>query len=273
MSFKTFWKESSFAFVVKRVMVAMVIVVVLAWLTLFLLDRYTHHGESVKVPDLQGLFFAEAESLLAQMDLYAEVIDSMYVKDKPLGSIVQQTPSPDLTVKKNRAIYLVINKKQVYMVPLPRVTDVSLRQAEAILNSIGLRISNIIYQPSEFKDLVIDMTYRGEQVEEGTRIPEGAGVVLTVGSGMGSAQSAVPNLIGLPYTQARNITLDAMFVIGSVDYDFPPDNDEDVYIVYRQSPAYGGDLPTGSRINIWLTKDSDKVLNADIENEDDDPFF
>lgn len=250
----------------------MVIVIVLAWLTLFLLDRYTHHGESVKVPDLQGLFFAEAESLLAQMDLYAEVIDSMYVKDKPLGSIVQQTPSPNLTVKKNRAIYLVINKKQVYMVPLPHVTDVSLRQAEAILNSIGLRISNIIYQPSEFKDLVINISYQGKQIEEGMRIPEDAGVVLTVGSGMGTDQSIVPDLIGMAYQHAKNLALDAMFIIGSVDYDEPPNDDEEAYVVYRQSPASGNESPSGSRINIWLTKDRDKILIQD-ENSADDPFF
>ena len=101
MNFKTFWKESLAGFIIKRVLLALLIVVVLAWVTLLLLDRYTHHGESVRVPDLQGLFVEEAQSLLANYALYPEVIDSVYVKDKPLGTIVEQVPPANSSVKKS----------------------------------------------------------------------------------------------------------------------------------------------------------------------------
>ncbi len=274
MNFKSFWKDSLAAFIIKRLIAATLIIVALAWGVLFLLDLYTHHGESVKVPDLQGLFLEEAQNLLHNQQLYAEVIDSVYIKGKALGTIVQQIPSPDLPVKKNRAIYLILNKRQVNMVPFPNLRDVSLRQAEAMMNSLGLRISNIIYQPSEFKDLVIDVNYMGERVEVGTRIPEGASVSLVVGSGLGGDLSIVPNLRTLSYDEARDMLLSHMFVLGAVEYDYPPEGDENAYFIYRQSPEPDTGLAVGSRVNIWLSKDMTKALHGAYDDaEEDDPFF
>jgi beta-lactam-binding protein with PASTA domain len=274
MNFKTFWKESLAGFIIKRVLLALLIVVVLAWVTLLLLDRYTHHGESVRVPDLQGLFVEEAQSLLANYALYPEVIDSVYVKDKPLGTIVEQVPPANSSVKKNRSIYLILNNRQVNMIPLPDVNDVSVRQADALLNSLGLSVSGIIYSPSEFKDLVIDVSFMGQSIVPGTRLPEGSSVTLIVGSGVGSEISYIPDLVGRTYLNAKNEAIASMFVIGAVNYDVPPLGDENEYIIYKQNPEAEEEMPAGTRINIWLTKDQDLIeqsLNNRFEEEEE--FF
>ena len=109
MGFKTFLKESIAGFILKRIVLAIVIVIALAWITLIVLDHYTHHGESVTVPDLQGLYVEEARSLLENYDLYVQVIDSVYMKEKALGTIVEQIPPANSSVKKNRSIYLILN--------------------------------------------------------------------------------------------------------------------------------------------------------------------
>ena len=133
MDFKTFWRESIAGYIVKRILLAIVIVIALAWITLIVLDQYTHHGESVTVPDLQGLYVEEAQNLLENYDLYTQVIDSVYVKEKALGTIVEQIPPANSSVKKNRSIYLILNKRQVKMIPFPDVNDVSFRQADALI--------------------------------------------------------------------------------------------------------------------------------------------
>ena len=250
MNFKTFWKETIAGFIIKRVLLALLIVIVLAWVTLLLLDRYTHHGESVRVPDLQGLFVEEAQSILANYALYPEVIDSVYVKDKPLGTIVEQVPSANSSVKKNRSIYLILNKRQMNMVPFPDVNDISVRQADALLKSLGLSVSGVIYSPSEFKDLVIDVSYMGQSIVPGTRLPEGSRVTLIVGSGVGSEISYVPDLVGRTYVNAKNEAIVSMFVIGAVNYDIPPAGDENEYIIYKQKPEAGEEIPNKTRINI-----------------------
>jgi len=273
MNFKTFWKETIAGFIIKRVLLALLIVIVLAWVTLLLLDRYTHHGESVRVPDLQGLFVEEAQSILANYALYPEVIDSVYVKDKPLGTIVEQVPSANSSVKKNRSIYLILNKRQMNMVPFPDVNDISVRQADALLKSLGLSVSGVIYSPSEFKDLVIDVSYMGQSIVPGTRLPEGSRVTLIVGSGVGSEISYVPDLVGRTYVNAKNEAIVSMFVIGAVNYDIPPAGDENEYIIYKQKPEAGEEMPSGTRINIWLTKDQNLIEQSMNNRFEEEQFF
>ncbi len=276
MDFKTFWKESTAGYIIKRIVLAIVIFVALAWITLIVLDSYTNHGESVTVPDLQGLYVEEAENILEKYDLYSQVIDSVYVKEKALGTIVEQIPPANSSVKKNRSIFLILNKKQLNMIPFPDVNDVSFRQADALIKSLGLQVSHVVYRPSEFKDLVIDVSYNGMHIEPGTRLPEGSAIVLVVGSGFGEFSSNIPSLIGKNIIHARNEAISSSFILGSVSYDIPPDGDDDKYMIYKQTPEFGKSMPEGTRINVWLTKDRvliDQAIRNQYVEEEEEAFF
>lgn len=274
MGFKEFYKNSLVAFVIKRILLAIIIFIGLAWITLFILDEYTNLGESVEVPNLQGLYIEEAQSKLRQFNLYAEVIDSVYFSEKPLGTIVEQIPAALSHVKRNRAIFLIMNKQQLRTIPLPELNDVSVRQAEALLKSLGLGVSSVEYRPSEFKDLVIDVLYQGNRISAGTRLVEGSSVQLIVGSGIGEGVSTVPSLLGLSLNDARSNALSMSFILGSVNVT---ENSESATLyVYRQSPSPGSKMPFGSRINVWLTSDQDKMKNSLKEqsaSEQEEVFF
>jgi beta-lactam-binding protein with PASTA domain len=273
MDFKTFWKESTAGFIIKQILLAIIIVVVLAWVTLLLLDKYTHHGESVTVPDLQGLYQEEARNILEPYDLYPMVIDSIYVKDKPLGTIVEQIPPANSSVKKNRSIFLILNKREAKLIPFPEVNDVSVRQAEALIKSLGLNVSNIFYRPSEFKDLVIDVTYNNQHIEAGTRLPEGSHVDLIVGSGIGHSIATVPLLIGKSLKEARIEVVASLFIIGGVNYDVTPLDDEENYVIYKQNPVAGGKISEGSHIDIWLSKDKELIEQSLKNQVEEEEFF
>lgn len=86
MDLKDFWKNSLGGFILKRLLLAIVIFVALAWVTIALIDVYTHHGESETVLDLRGLYVEEADLLLNNHGLYSVVIDSVFVRDKKAGN-------------------------------------------------------------------------------------------------------------------------------------------------------------------------------------------
>jgi beta-lactam-binding protein with PASTA domain len=217
--------------------------------------------------------------MLANHGLYPEIIDSVFNKDKKLGTIIDQIPGPNSTVKKNRPIFLIINSRQIRQIPVPDLRDISYRQATAMIKAIGLNVSKVEYKPSEYKDLVIDLRYNGLNVTPGMRIPEGSMLILVVGNGLGSGQSLVPSLKGMILEDAKLIVLSDSLVIGAVDYDSEPSGDEAEYVIYRQRPVAGKTISSGTRIDVWLSKDRsllEKTFEEDNEDaikESEEEFF
>jgi eukaryotic-like serine/threonine-protein kinase len=277
MELKKFWKETFGGFVLKNVLIAIGIIIAISWITLISIDFYTHHGESEVIPDLRGSYVEEAQVLLAKKGLYPVVIDSVYVRDKKLGTIIDQIPAPNSTVKTNRPVYIIINSRKVKQVTLPEINDVSYRQADAMLQSVGLSVANVEYAPSEYKDLVSEVKFHGRTILPGTRVPEGSALVLVVGNGLGEASTTVPMLKGKGYDQANQEAVAASFIIGAIQYDDDHSGNESDYIIYRQRPAAGATLPAGSRIDIYLTKDKSRLNEVFEEDkkpaETDEQFF
>jgi eukaryotic-like serine/threonine-protein kinase len=276
MELKKFWKETIGGFVLKHVLIAAGILVVLSTAALFAVDFYTHHGQYEVIPDLRGSYLEEAEVILAKKGLYLQVIDSVYVRNKKFGTIIDQIPEPNSTVKSNRPVYLIINSRKVGQVNLPEINDVSLRQAEAMLQSVGLNVESVEYASSEFKDLVIDVKYHGNSIASGARISEGAAVVLVVGTGGGASETRVPALKGMGLEDATIKASAASFSIGVVEYDVPPSGNEAKYVIYRQRPAAGSPLPSGNKINVYLSTDKSRVnevFEEDKKDQTEEQFF
>lgn len=270
MNFNKFWKESTLGFILKNLLLAIVLSFVLGGLTLFLISKYTHHGETEVIPNLKGLYSEEAEVLLKNHGLYLEIIDSVYdIKQSP-GIIIEQIPSINSIIKRNRPVFVIINARQVRQIPLPDINDVSYRQATAMLNSVGLQAGNIEYSPSEYQDLVISVKYKGLPIAAGTRLPEGSSIVLVVGSGAGGENSFAPSLIGLALEEGRNTALSGSMIVGAINYDIPPDGNENDYIIYSQRPRAGHPAYVGGRIDVWLSRDRTKLDTDRPDNDDDD---
>ena len=255
--------------------VAILSVIVLTIIVLFSLKFFTKHGEQVAVPDVTGLYVEEADVLLKKQDLSYQVVDSVYVRDKLQGEILEQIPRAESNVKTGRTIYLTINSKSDKMIILPQVQNVSYRQARATLEAIGFVVSNIEYKPSEFPDLVMGIRVGQTPVRAGDRLRAGASVVLIVGSQTQGETAVAPDLIGFTQSAAEQLILQNNFVVGSVDFDVPPTNEADKanYFIYRQSPEPTTSYELGRRINIWLTKDADKMSEKSSKETTEEDFF
>ena len=163
--------------------VAFLIVIVFVIGTLFWLDSYTRHGEKIMVPDLQGLDEKAAQQLLKEKKLKYEIIDSIFIKKRKPGTVKEQNPEAGAIVKEERKVYLTIYAYSPRKIVLPDLRDMSLRQAESIITSLGLKIGGYEAVPSEYKDLVKDVKYENKIVTPGTRITEGASIIIRVGKG------------------------------------------------------------------------------------------
>ncbi len=267
MDLKKFWKETFGGFVLKNILTAIAVVIALAWGTLIYVDYLTNHGETVTIPDLRGSYVEEAEILLSKQGLFPAVIDSVYVPGRKLGTIIDQIPGPNATVKRNRPVYLIINSRQVHQVSLPELNDVSYRQADAMLQSLGLSVASVESAPSDYKDLVVGVKLGGRSLIAGTRIPEGSALVLVVGNGKGNVKVEVPFLKGMNLEDATQAALAESFVIGTLNYDVPPSGNESEYIIYRQRPAAGSASPSGTRIELYFSKDKSRVNETFEEDE------
>lgn len=247
---------------------------VVAVVTLLLsLRAYTEHGVEIAVPEVTELYLEEARIILEAEGLHIEVIDSTYSTKVPLGTIVEQTPLAGSKVKHGRTIYVIQNAQMRRPVILPELRDMSLRQAQTTLATLGLKVDSIAYEPSAYRDIVLDIRMGDSIMNAGARLEEGSSVLLIVGRGQGTTEVTIPSVIGKPLDEARSWLLAHALTVGVVEYDIPPTEENKAqYIVYSQSPESGTVVVEGNSINLKLSLDIEKTVTADNEQSEEDFF-
>ncbi|MDR2684503.1 MAG: PASTA domain-containing protein, partial [Prevotellaceae bacterium] len=240
------------------------------------LKGYTRHGEFVEVPDLKGLYEHEAEVLLLDNNLKYEVIDSVYLRNGNAGAIVEQTPKAGSKVKFERIIYLTINAKAKKQVALPNIIkNVSKRQAVSMLEMFGFKIGDVEVVPSENGDEVLEVKYQGHYIAVGEQLPDGAALSLVVGDNSDSGEiTVIPILTGLNTDEAEAKIRANNLIFGYAEYDAGDikESDKPLFKVYRQEPSAGEQVNFGKRVNIWLSKDTKKIQQAEQQQQHDEFF-
>ena len=147
------------------------------------LDWYTHHGEEIKVPNIEGMGIEKARAMLEEKGLIVVVTDSGYNKRLPADCVLNQNPGPGLTVKSGHTIYVIVNSSSSPTLAIPDVVDnCSYREAEAKLVSLGFKVLPPQYVTGE-KDWVYGISCNGRKVPVGERISIEQPLTLLIGSG------------------------------------------------------------------------------------------
>lgn len=273
MKLSTFLNQTKAGFVVKNLFAALVVVLIALFVLLAWLKRYTEHGIEIEVPNITGMYLEEARMAVESNGLHIEVIDSTFSRKVPLGTIVEQNPVAESHSKHGRTIYVIINSQTVRQIPLPDLHDISYRQAEATLKSLGINVADYEYEPSEYKDLVLDVRQNDRTVAPGERLDEGSSVVLVVGCGKGTEKVTVPQLCGKHLQEARSLLLSMYLTLGIYEYDENPTPETaDLYVVYKQEPTAGTVIVEGSHVNLYLSKDIEKAIVVSEDGNDEDFF-
>lgn len=187
MSLLKFVLSKSF---LKQLVIALILGVLLVFFLVKWLDSSTNHDQKIEVPNLEKLSVAEAVSILNELDLRLEVIDSSnYNPDFPPLSIIEQTPEYGDFVKEKRRIYLKINRATYKDIEMPDVVQKTRRNAEATLKSVGFRVGDTpIYVEDIAKDVVRGIFYKNKEINVGDRLPKNSLVELKLGDGKGKAK-------------------------------------------------------------------------------------
>lgn len=240
---------------------------------IFWLKGFTRHGEEVEIPNFVGMYVEEAEIMAQSQGVSIQVVDSTYTRKVPLGAIMEQNPEIGAKAKKGRAVYVVINAKSIRQIPMPNVIDMTLRQAEATLQSMGFVLNETEFLPSESSE-VMDVKMNGKTVQPGTRLKEGDKLTIVAGSGSATGEVVVPDLTGKTIEAARNFLLGHQLVLGMVDYaEQHTEENEASFIVFGQTPKAGETVDAGSHVSIKVTTSVEKVVAGSNNTKDEDDFF
>ena len=259
MSLKKFLTSRVF---LKHLVLSVVIVIAIIVIVLQQLKSYTHHGEAYPVPDFTGLTYNEIEATAQQAHLKYEIIDSMHFDGANPGAVVEQVPEPGFKVKKNRIVFLTINSTVPEVVVLPKLTDISFRQALGLLENCGLKPGKITYQPSEYNNLVLHVEQDSKVLNQDDVVQKGSSIDMVIGSNSGIQDTPLPNLTGMTYTEAESVLTSYMLNTGSLIFDGTVISPEDslAAIVWKQYPGKNIKLVSlGTSIDLWLTLDSIKI--------------
>jgi eukaryotic-like serine/threonine-protein kinase len=230
MNFLSFLKSKTFGI---HILLAIAAGIVLLWVSLKALEVYTMHGRTITVPSLERMSPAEARRTLDRLNLRMVINDSIFDASREKGTVASQNPSAGLAVKKNRTIYLTTIAVMPEMVAMPDLTDLSSRQAIALLETYGLKVGKLDYVPNIARNAVLQQLYNNGTIEPGTMIEKGTPITLVLGSGTADNRVNVPLLVGK--TREEAILLLNMSSL-NVGQEYYLDDDHYNVRVFRQSP-------------------------------------
>ena len=183
MKAKDFFGKFVSAYLWGNLLAMFLVIVALAIGVKYGLAWYTHHGEGIEVPKIEGMSYADARLMIDEMGLNIIVSDSGYNKALPANSILLQTPGEGQKVKKGHIIYVTVNSPSSPSFALPDLVDnSSFREAEARLTAMGFRLNPPQLVDGE-KDWVYGILCRGRRVSNGDRVSIENPLTLMVGKG------------------------------------------------------------------------------------------
>jgi beta-lactam-binding protein with PASTA domain len=246
--------------------------ILVIWGIFKFIDSYTLHGETISVPNIEGLTISEVEEILTEKKLRYIILDSIYVADAEKGVILEQNPSPNDLVKENRTIYITTSKVVPPKISMPNVVDMSQRLAIAKLESYGLKVKTK-YIPSECVNCVLKQELNGKYVKPNDKIKKGSVILLSVGMGTSNEKVLVPYLLNLTKEEAESKLMEAALSNGFSDYENCKCSTKEDTLnakVYRQSPMRNLNNPInmGSLVDLYFTCDSSKIrFDAAMAND------
>ena len=230
-----------FKFITQRgffvnLLIAVLLVVLIIFLFFNSLDWITHHNDDVSVPLVTGKNVADATKLLEAAGFGVEVIDSVYIDTSAKGSVVRQSPDAAAIVKKNRTVYLTVNRTVAPQVEMPDLRGFSFQSAQMYLQSLSLRLGDTTYRPDIARNSVLEQQMNGKPLAPGAKVSMGSSITLVLGDGVGNVLMNVPNVLGMQLSEARSYLQSLNIGLGATVFDAGVTDKENAY-VYKQSPS------------------------------------
>lgn len=183
MKAKDFFGKFASPFLWGNLLAMVLVIIALLFGVNYAMDIYTHHGEGIKVPKIEGMLYGNARSTVEADGLNIMVSDSGYNKKMPADCVLAQNPGPGTMVKSGHTVYVTVNSPSSPSFAIPDVVDnCSYREAEAKLMAIGFKMQPPQYVSGE-KDWVYGILCKGRRVSTGDHVSIDTPLTLMIGSG------------------------------------------------------------------------------------------
>jgi beta-lactam-binding protein with PASTA domain len=229
-------------------------VLLIVLIVFFSLGFYTRHGTGIPVPQLKGMQIEKAMNTLKDQG-FDYKIDSVYVLDKPPGSVVEQDPDSGTYVKENRTIYLTVVTREAPLIALPDLESLTYREAVATIANYGLKVGDTTFK-ADIANHVLDVRFAGQSIKAGTKLPKGSKIDLVIGNGAGPSEVDIPDFINQDLSAAKFLIKNNGLTLGTITYQGTITDSTNLVIV-AQSPMKTDSVnktSLGTRINLTVTQ-------------------
>lgn len=188
-------------------------------LNFVIMPNYTNYNEGVTVPDVTKISLTEARQLLEKYGLRHEILDRRANAAYPANYIIDQAPQALKLVKPDRKVYLTVNTEVSPKAVVPKVVDMSLRNARIQIENYGFELGTTSYESNRFRNTVLR-----QSLAPGDTVNRGATINLVVSDGLGDRIVGVPEIIGLRLSKAQQQIRQAGLRVGEIR--FQPSREE-----------------------------------------------
>lgn len=179
-----------------HILLALVVTAVIFILTILFLRLFTRHGREIEMPSYMGQSAEELTQHGRSEGFVFVVSDELYENGAEPGTVLKQNPLPGEKVKHGRKAYLTVAAAEPPTIKMLELRDLSLRQAQIMIESQGLVLDRVIEKPSPYENVVLEVLYKGHSIAQGTPIKQGEKITLVVGKNIGdlpdSTQTETP---------------------------------------------------------------------------------
>ncbi len=200
--------------------------------------------ETLSVPDTAGKELDAASEEILGLGL--QVVTTFEPNGTiPMGVVISQTPPAGSQAVKGDTITLKISSGASDML-MPDVYDLSLEDAAALIEQMGLVIDNISYET--VSDIEAGHVI-AQSPDVDSIVAEGDPVSLIV-SGESTPSGAIPQMVGAMLNQAIPLLYDTGF---KNCYVYEQESDLSEGTVTSQSPEQGIQIPFANEVTLWIS--------------------
>lgn len=227
--------------------------------TIFLFNQLVrtivHQKKVVTLPNIVGKPIEEALDLLSSLNLGMQKINERYDKKFSPGTIIQQIPSPGMTVREGKNIRVVLSRGGEILF-VPNLIGQSLRSAEVVLRRTGLALGEIAqsYSLNIEKGKIIRQTpLVGAAVSKDSLV----NLVLSLGSPP-PGMVLMPDFISKDISEAEQWAEQNGLKIKQVEEDINSTLSKGT--ILKQSPALDTVVSKGSEIKFLVSGEMKETL-------------
>lgn len=201
----------------------------------------------ITIPDVVGKNKDDAKAIIENAGLiYVEA--SAENSDKPEGTILRMSPSPDQKAKPKDQIRVVVSLGKE-TIKAPNVKGISLKAARNTLTAVGLDLGSINY---DYSSTVEKDTIISQDPSANSDVKKGTKVNVVVSKGPEIVTAKVPDLSGKSLDEAKSLLDGLKLDMKQVETVTSDDSKKDSSgKIYKQNPDPGFEVKQGTDVTVY----------------------